>query len=65
VCIGELPLDFIVASTRVSGHSGEATPMVEVGLQREAFEGAVKTMNADSTARPSSLCPGCSFHMMV
>jgi len=58
VCIGELPLDFVVAGTWVSGHSGEATPTVEVGMQMQAFEGAVKTMNADSMARPSSLCPG-------
>lgn len=57
MCIGELPLDFVVAGTGVSGHSGEATPTVEVGMQMEAFEGAVKTTNADYMARPSSLRP--------
>jgi hypothetical protein len=40
----ELLLDFVVAGMRISGHSGEATPTVEVGVQMKAFEGAVKTM---------------------
>lgn len=52
VCRGVSPLDFILAGSWVRDHSGEATPAVEVGMQMEASEGAVKTMNGDSTPWP-------------
>ena len=46
ICVqGQLPLDFVLAGTWVSGHSGEATPTVEVGVQMKASRSAVKTMN--------------------
>lgn len=47
---GQLSLDFLLAGIWVSGHSGEATPTVEVGVQMKASRSAVKTMNEGSMA---------------
>jgi hypothetical protein len=60
VCKRELLLDFVLACIWVSGHSGEATPSVEVWMQMKASRGAVKTMNKLSTARPLWPCRGAA-----
>jgi len=50
VCQGQLSLGFGEAGIWMSGHSGEATPTVELGMQMKASRGAVKTMNEGSMA---------------